>query len=113
MNTETKNQMCTVTNVLLHNGYTVSADFYDKIRYQVEEILHVLDPNEIYTLEKLCGDEFWQSLTAGEQKTAGRCMANMVVTKQLPFRFVQGDTSRLNYPKLYQLHTISTISIAR
>ena len=100
MNTETQKPNGTVTKLILHNGYTVSADFYDKIRYQVEEILHVLDPNEINTLEKLCGDEFWQSLTAGEQKTAGRCMANMVVTKQLPFRFVQGEHE---YPNLYQL----------
>jgi hypothetical protein len=90
----------TVTYIVLYDGYTVSADFYDKIRYQVEEILDVLDPNEINTLERLCGDEFWQSFTAGEKKMAGRCMANMVVTHQLPFRFVQGEHE---YPKLYQL----------
>ena len=95
MNTEP-----TVTYTVLYDGYTVSADFYDAVRHQVEDIIPALDPDGIYTLEMLCGNEFWQSLTAGEQKTAGRCMANMVVTNQLPFRFVQGVHE---YPKLYQV----------
>ena len=100
MNTKTQIPNGTVTKIILNNIYTVSADFYDAVRHQVEDIIPALDPNEIYTLEMLCGDEFWQSFTAGEQKMAGRCMADMVVTHQLPFRFVQGEHE---YPKLYQL----------
>jgi hypothetical protein len=90
----------TIEYIILYDGYTVAAAFFDAVRYQVEEIIPALDPNGIYTLEVLCGDVFWQRLTAGEQRLAGRCMASMVVNKQLPFRFVQGEHE---YPKLYQL----------
>jgi hypothetical protein len=95
-----ENHNDTVTYVVLYDGYTAPAYLYNAVRYQVEEIIPAVDPDEIYTLEILCGEAFWQSLTAGEQKMAGRCMAHMVITKQLPFRFVQG---KHEYPKLYQL----------
>jgi hypothetical protein len=82
------------------NFYTVSTTFYELVRHQVVEIIPGLIPGEKYTAEILCGDGFWKALTAGEQKMAGRCVANMVVNRLFPLRFVQ---TKHEYPKHYEL----------
>lgn len=97
----------TTTNVieylLLFDGetfYTVSKAFYDAVRVQVEEIIPATIRGVKYTLEDLCGDEFWHQLGAGEQRMAGRCMADMVCRGLLPLSPAKG---KHEYPKLYWL----------
>jgi hypothetical protein len=85
---------------LLAGGYPVKAAFFESIRHRVEAALPTLNPRLTYTLEKLCGKLFWANLDAGESKQAGRCMAHLVVTNQLPLVFAP----RIHeYPKHYQL----------
>jgi hypothetical protein len=88
------------THIMLHDGYCVSAPFYNTVLLQVEEIIPALERGVKYTLEMLCGEKFWDLLTDGENRMAGRCMANMVVHGQLPLRFAH---SKHEYPKWYQL----------
>lgn len=88
------------THVLLNDGYTVSPVFYAAIRDQVREALPFLERGKKYTLEILCGDDFWQELTNGERRMAGRCMAQMVANRKLPFQFAH---HKHEYPKWYQL----------
>jgi hypothetical protein len=83
-----------------YDGYCVTTEFYTAIRHQVEEVIPALDPDAVYTLEMLCGEVFWDSLTDGKRRKAGRCMTHMVTNNLLPLRSVEG---RHEYPKLYQL----------
>ena len=91
------------THIMLYDGdnvYTVSAAFYNAVRYEVEESIPGLIPGMKYKSEWLCGDAFWEPLSDGEKRMAGRCIANMVVNGLLPLRFAK---SKHEYPKLYQL----------
>lgn len=85
----------------LHGGYTVPVAFYNIIALQVEEAIHQMQAGEIYTVEKLCGEEFWLILgTPDNQRLAGRCVADMVNQGRLPFEFIQYKHSPT---KRYQL----------
>lgn len=85
---------------LLPGGYPVSAAFFASIRHQVEAALPTLNPHLTYTLEKLCGKEFWAKLDSGERKRAGRCMAHLVAQNKFPLLFAPRSHE---YPKHYQL----------
>lgn len=80
--------------------YTVTAVFYDTVLVLVKESIPGLIPGEKYKCEWLCGDAFWKLLSAGEQRMAGRCLANMVVYGVLPLRIVK---TKHEYPKYYEL----------
>lgn len=86
--------------VPLQDGYTASRAFHESIRLQVEEVLPALQRDARYTLKTLCGNEFWNRLSPGERRMAGRCMAHIVVTGLLPLNFAD---SRHEYPKWYEL----------
>ena len=102
-NISTENHNNVHTYIMLSDGYrfyTVPATLYNAVQLQVEEIIPALDRDEIYTLEELCGKEFWDSLTAGEPSMAGRCMAHMVVNNLLPLSFAD---YKHEYAKRYRL----------
>jgi len=84
-----------------NRAYTIPAALYNAIRLQVEEIIPAMERGVEYTLEMLCGDAFWQTLTDGERRMAGRCLAHMVANKRLPLRFVGCPHE---HPKKYRLH---------
>ena len=91
------------THIILYDGhevYTVSAALYSAVRYQVEEIIPALTPGVKYKSEWLCGNAFWDPLSDGKKRMAGRCIANMVANGLLPLRFAE---SRHEYPKWYLL----------
>ena len=84
-----------------NNFDTVSAAFYNNVLNTVSEVIHLLLPDETYTLRKIYGDELWLEMTRGDRCKAGKCMAHMVANDRLPkLRFVEGPHE---YPKLYQL----------
>lgn len=56
----------------------VPALFYQALLYQIRESIPGLVQGGSYTLEEICGPEFWQSLDRGEAILAGECMAHMV-----------------------------------
>jgi hypothetical protein len=101
--THTGNQNNVHMYIMLYDGdnvYTASAAFYTAVRLQVEEVIPGMERGVKYTLEMLCGDAFWRTLSDGEKRMAGRCMAHMVVNKRLPLCFAE---SKHEYPKWYEL----------
>lgn len=78
----------------------VMQTLYDSVRKRVENALPAMEQNERYTLEMLCGQDFWELLSDGERRTAGRCMSDMVERKLLPLRVAE---TKHEYPKYYQL----------
>ena len=74
--------------------------FCEAIRLQIEDVLDVLDPDESYTLEDLCGEVFWGQLSTTEHKIAGLIMARLVASGRLPLCVAP---SRHEYPKRYRL----------
>ena len=86
--------------VLLKNGHVAPVEFYDSIKYQVQEAADYLPRYITAILEHLCGDIFWSELTTEERKLAGRCMAHLVEHRLVPFEYVG---CRHAYPKRYRL----------
>lgn len=92
------------THIMLYDGddvYTVPAELYNAVRFQVEEVIPAMERGVKYTLEMLCGDAFWRTLSDGDRRKAGRCMAHMVANNRLPqLRFFG---CKHEHPKKYQL----------
>ncbi|MDG5469657.1 hypothetical protein P9J64_15145 [Deltaproteobacteria bacterium IMCC39524] len=96
--------MKTEIMIVLDEDYTVHKGFYDRIKHEILDGLHVLQPNVEYTAEKLCGPMLWGSLKRGESPLAGRCIADMVRKGVLPLQFV--GCEHLS-PKRYILNSIN------
>ncbi len=82
------------------DGYCAPSGFCGSILQQVREVLPAVNPNEKYTLEMLCGPEFWKSLGPLERQMAGRIMVRLVLGGWLPFEVIG---CRHSSPKKYQL----------
>ncbi len=82
----------------LLGGYTAPVAFYKIVEQQVEDVMHQVQAGKIYTLEELCGDEFWLILkTPFNQRLAGRCFAHMVDKGRFPFEFIQYKNSKTKH----------------
>ncbi len=93
--------MTTEVFIVLGDGYyTVPEFFYDRIKHEIADVLHVLKPGVEYTAEMLCGPEIWGSLKRGEPSLAGRCVMDMVLKGVLPLQVVGCEHQ---YPKRYTL----------
>lgn len=57
--------------------------FFNSLLHQVREILPGLVQGASYTLEELCGEEYWSGLDRGAAILAGECMAHMVLNTNL------------------------------
>ena len=90
----------TTVRVVLSDGYSISGDFLSAVQAQVCEALPYLEPGYTYTADELCGAEFWNDLTPGEQRNAGRCLAYLVAQGTLPLVRVPG---KHEYPLCYRL----------
>ena len=89
-----------VKSYVIRHDYSVPSEFFNAIVRIIREILPALWSDQPFTLKLLCGPEFWDQLTDGERRMAGRCMAHLVVSGQLPLRFAE---SRHEDPKHYRL----------
>ena len=103
-NTLTGNNNDVSTYIVLYlrdRPYTISAGFYNAVQLQVEDNIPGMERGVKYTLEMLCGDVFWRTLSDGDTRKAGRCMADMVANNQFPqLRFIG---CQHEHPKKYQL----------
>lgn len=57
----------------------VLMSFYQSILAQVRESIPGMIEGASYTVEELCGDDFWSDLTRAEKILAGECMVHMVM----------------------------------
>lgn len=79
--------MKTEVIMILGDGYTAPKSFYERIKYEILDVLHVLQPDVDYTAKELCGPDLWKGLKGSEPSLAGRCVADMVRKGVLPLRF--------------------------
>ena len=86
--------------IILNNGHTVTAVFFYDLLHQIQEIIPGMIPGVKYELKVLCGPAYWNPLTNGQKRLAGKCMVHMVENGMLPLQFAEG---RHEYPKLYSL----------
>ena len=80
-----KNETTTEVILLLDGSFTAPQKFYNKTREQVTDITPALTLDYKYTLQMLCGPEYWNSLTNSERQSAGKCMAYMVENELVPY----------------------------
>ena len=71
--------------LLLDGSFTVPQKLHDDVREHVTDIASVLPFDAKYTLQMLCGPEYWDSLTNSERQSAGKCMAYMVKNELVPY----------------------------
>jgi len=74
-------------HLVLRANLCVPDWLFRSIQRQVAEIVPGVDPYAEYTLETLCGDEFWESLSNRQRRLAGRCMAYLVEHERVPYCF--------------------------
>ena len=88
------------TTFIFADGYAASADFCISVLEQVGHIVPAVWPNETYTLEMLCGLEYWSALSPWEHQEAGRIMVRLAAGGWLPLETVG---CRHSNPKKYKL----------
>ena len=86
--------------VTLRNGRSVWSEFYDVVRYHVEDSLPHLVPGECYTTAQLCGAALWQCLSPVERRKAGGCLAHLVANGRIGLVFAP---TKRKTPRFYQL----------
>jgi len=89
-----------IINIRLNDGTWIQKRLYKQVLELISEVVPVLEQEQSYTAETLCGEAFWKSLEKGEPIMAGKCVAQMVASKVLPLRFA-GKTKSNSW--LYQL----------
>lgn len=72
---------------ILEISSTSQDDLYNTIRKHVTAIAPLLIPDEKYTLQSICGPDFWSSLSDGQRIEAGRYMADMVRKRLVPYEY--------------------------
>ena len=56
----------------------------ETILERIREIGGGMEPGVLYTLEELVDREYWQTLSRGDRRTAGRCVPEMIMAGLLP-----------------------------
>ncbi len=70
------------------SGHFAPLDLYLKTERHVMERVPLLEPDKLYTLREIYGEDAWLSLgTAWVRRMAGRCFAHMVYTGRFPLVF--------------------------
>jgi len=90
----------TTTFLVLHGGTPpINKDFYVRIKRHVLDRLPTLRSGVPSELKQICSPEFWGTLTEGEHRTAGICVANMVAHSEIPLITAP---HKHEYPKKYR-----------
>ncbi len=73
--------------LFLREKHLVAESFYLRIKDRVQEIIPAMQRGHKYSLQQLCGEDFWSALSKGERIMAGICMAYMVEKEVLALDF--------------------------
>lgn len=98
INTDIKSNV-EVTRVF-EDGFTISEKLRNEILEFITDIPPGLPANAEYTLQSLCGTEYWLSLTLNERISAGKYMAHMVRKGLVDFVFAGRPCQS---PKVYSI----------
>jgi len=78
-------------------------DFFNLVYLQALEGIPLLDHNEPFTAEIVCGDGFWAQLSDWERRQAGRSIVKMLEYGLLPFvPFVKSPGCRTKWYRIPQ-----------
>lgn len=77
----------TVRMIVLDNGLDISELLADRVRKQVLDQVNELRRDQSYSLRQICGPKFWNTLDRWDAIKAGRYIAYLVSTHQLPLIF--------------------------
>ena len=75
------------------NCHTVPTKLYEEIQRHMFAQLNMVQPDQLYTLKKMCGKEFWNGMNIWQQRKAGRAFAHMVHVGIFPFEFIRHKKS--------------------
>lgn len=78
------------TLVVLPDGYMVPKPLFDSIKKEVIKFLPRANRHKAIKSPELFCSSFWKSLTRAEKSLAGRCIAHLVATKDLPLVAIKG-----------------------
>jgi hypothetical protein len=81
-------------------GHSIKKSLADIVQARILARVEVLNDYPAYTLEKLCGYEFWKSLPKEAHTHAGIFVSYQVEMGLLPLRHVQ---RKHEYPKYYRI----------
>ena len=85
----------------MNNPAMLPADeFCAAICTQVQKRLKELSRDGEYRSDQLCGADYWDDLTSGEQKSAGKCILKLTLIGLLPLVVVK---KRHEYPLVFAL----------
>ena len=68
----------------LSDGWWAPDKLYQTVLTLLREIIPAMQPGVHYTLQDLCGKEYWGRLSPGDKRTAGRCVPDMLARGLLP-----------------------------
>ncbi len=78
----------TILMVPLPGGHWVQKVFLEELRRQVMETIPGLQFGMEYKIQHLVDAAYWSSLVPRDRRMAGRCLAYLVSSGQLPLEFV-------------------------
>ena len=73
--------------LILPTGFEIPMNLADRVRLQVLHRIPDLKCDRSYSLKAICGPEFWSTLDRSDAIKAGRYIAYLVATDQLPLVF--------------------------
>ena len=79
--------------ILLQNHKSIPQSLCIRVKKQVMDKFSSLIPDVAYTLKKICGNEFWDTLDKWEKIAAGQYMAEIVSKQEIPFVFGENTSS--------------------
>ena len=92
------------TSTVFHPGFEAPTWLVKAVRQQIMEIIPAMRYGTLYTVKDMCGDEFWETLTVGQQRTAGKIAVQLVNLGQVPL--TPGPFKKASpYPKKYLLRS--------
>lgn len=88
------------SRIQLADNFSAPAEWVECIRLHIVGQLAASQQDRTYTAKKLAGRDYWDSMSSGEQRLAGRCIAYLVSHDKLPLLFVRGTHE---YPLRHRL----------
>lgn len=73
----------------LSTGDPIQADIHKAVRQGIHEALKTLKPGRTYKAVYFVGHADWEDLSRGDKSRAGRCLADLVRSREFPVEMVQ------------------------
>lgn len=88
-----------VARVQLNDRWSAPRAFYQRVLSAALKTVPNLETGLAFKAEHVCGANFWVALSSSQAKLAGRCIAHMVDTEQLPLVFASRKGTCLRYER--------------